>query len=124
MDIIENDFFRISCSPEDDYIEVKLTGFLTPETGQKFAEAYIGAKAKLSADKSRHRTLFDLSELKIQTQDIVAQFGGMLADPSIRSARLALYVGDSAVRMQLKRIAHENTEIFDSLADAREWLKS
>jgi hypothetical protein len=120
----KNDNFSVNVDVARDYVEVKLSGFLDLATVAAFDEAYRAAKDKLSSDRSRHVTLIDVSELKLQSQSVVSDFALMMGDSSIQSARLAFVVGDSAVKMQLRRLAHERTALFESIDEARNWLLS
>jgi hypothetical protein len=118
----EQDNFSITVDTARDYVEVFLRGFLDGEVVADFDAAYRAAKAQLSADRSKHLALIDITELKIQAQNVIADFGLMLSDPAIRSARLAFVVGESPAKMQLRRLVHENTATFDTVAEAQNWL--
>ncbi len=114
--------FSITVDPGRDCIEVQLRGFFDPQTASDFNDEYRIAKARLSADRSRHVTLVDVSGLKIQAQNIVSDFALMLSDPTIQSARLAFVVADAPVKMQLRRILQDNAAMFDTVDEARSWL--
>jgi hypothetical protein len=114
--------FSVTVDPGRDYVEVELRGFLDPQTASNFNDEYRVAKARLSADRSRHVTLIDVSGLKIQAQNIVSDFALMLSDPSIQSARLAFVVADAPVKMQLRRLLHDHAAMFDTVDEARSWL--
>jgi hypothetical protein len=114
--------FSITVDTGRDYIEVRLIGFLDMQTVADFDESYRAAKARLDADRSRHITLIDISELKIQAQNVVSDFALMLSDPSIHSARLAFVTGDAPAKMQLRRLIGDNAALFDTMEEARQWL--
>jgi hypothetical protein len=114
--------FSVMVDAGRDYVEVELRGFLDPQTASNFNDEYRVAKARLSADRSRHVTLIDVSGLKIQAQNIVSDFALMLSDPSIQSARLAFVVADAPVKMQLHRLLHDHAAMFDTVDEARSWL--
>jgi hypothetical protein len=114
--------FSVTVDTGRDYIEVELMGFLDPQTASDFNDQYRNAKARLSSDRSRHVTLIDVSQLKIQAQNVVSDFALMLSDPTIQSARLAFVVGGAPVKMQLRRLLHEQAAMFDTVEDARNWL--
>jgi hypothetical protein len=114
--------FSITVDTGRDYIEVRLIGFLDMQTVADFDESYRAAKARLDADRSRHITLIDISELKIQAQNVVSDFALMLSDPSIHSARLAFVTGDTPAKMQLRRLIGDNAALFDTMEEARQWL--
>jgi hypothetical protein len=114
--------FSITVDKGRDYIEVRLIGFLGMQTVAEFDEAYRAAKARLGADRSCHITLIDISELKIQAQNVVSDFALMLSDPAIHSARLAFVTGDTPAKMQLRRIIGDNAALFDTMDEARNWL--
>lgn len=114
--------FSVTVDPARDYIEAELRGFMDPKTVSDFNDEYRMAKARLSADRSRHVTLIDVSGLKIQAQNVVSDFALMLSDPTIQSARLAFVVADAPVKMQLRRLLHDHAAMFDTVDEARSWL--
>lgn len=118
----EMDNFSVTADPVRDYVEVRLVGFLDLDATSDFNDQYRVAKSRLSDNRNRHVTLIDVSQLKIQSQNVVSDFALMLSDPSIQSARLAFVVGDSPVKMQLRRLLHGNAEMFDTTDEARDWL--
>jgi hypothetical protein len=114
--------FSIIVDPMRQYTEVRLDGFLDTETVTRFDGEYRAAKARLKEDTSKHVTLIDVSQLKIQAQNVVSDFALMLSDPSIRSAKLAFVTGDAPAKMQLRRLVNDNAQMFDTMEQARAWL--
>jgi hypothetical protein len=114
--------FSVNVDPLRDYVEVELRGFLDPQTASDFNDEYRIAKARLSANRNRHITLINVSELKIQAQNVVSDFALMLSDSTIQSARLAFVVAEAPVKMQLRRLLHDHAAMFDTVEEARTWL--
>jgi hypothetical protein len=114
--------FFVSVDPPRGFTRVILEGFLEPQEIAEFANEFRTAKTSIPFGPERHLTLIDISEFKIQAQSVADGFAAMLADPAIRSRRLAFIVGDSPVRMQLRRMLHENARIFDDELTAEAWL--
>jgi hypothetical protein len=115
--------FSISFDPKQGQIEVHLLGFLTANVVSDFYTAYLEAKSKVLAVNDTYMTLIDLTEMKMQSADIVSDFALILNDPISHADRLAFVVGDSPVVLQLRRIM-ANPHIFKSRAEARSWLLS
>jgi hypothetical protein len=114
--------FVVQSFPERHYIEVKLSGFFTEGDMAKFLEALVAERAKLDPDLSKRRTLYDVSEFRMQAQDTVEAFAAMIADPSNQPGRLAVYVGDAAVRMQVNRVVHKDSLVATDIEAAQKWL--
>jgi hypothetical protein len=114
--------YFISVDPTHCFTNVVLEGFLSPAEIAEFAADFRDAKTAHPKGTDHHLTIIDISQFKIQAQSVAEGFAGLLADPAIRSRRLALVVGDSPVKMQLRRMIHENARIFDDEGSANEWL--
>jgi hypothetical protein len=118
-----NDHFLISVDIEQSQIEVRLMGFLSSAVVSEFYEAYLEAKTKVLAANGSFMVLFDLSELRVQSLDIVSDFALLLDTQPVDATRIAYVTGESPAVMQLRRIAG-NVHIFKTRAEARSWLKS
>jgi hypothetical protein len=114
--------FFISADPEKCFTYVILEGFLEPDEIADFAEKFKKAKASLLKGPQHHLTLIDIVAFKIQSQMVAEGFAAMMSDPAIRSQRLAFVAGDSPVRLQLRRMLHENSQIFPDRSSAEDWL--
>jgi hypothetical protein len=118
-----SDHFLISVDIEQSQIEVHLMGFLNSTVVSEFYEAYLDAKTKVLAANDSFMVLFDLSELRVQSLDIVSDFALLLDNQPVDAIRIAYVTGDSPAVMQLRRIA-ANAHIFKTRAEARKWLQS
>ncbi len=114
--------FLITTYPEKCLTEVVFEGFLDQEEIREFGQAYHAAKASLPKGPEHHITIIDVTEFKIQSQPIADGFAAMLSNPAIRSNKLAFVLGDSPVRMQLRRMIGDNAKLFDDMDSARAWL--
>ena len=105
-------------------VRIKMAGLFTPADIEAFLEARRRAHAELGCAPNQHMTLNDLSGMKIQSQEAVARFRDMLADPAYRSRRLAFVAGRTLARSQLSRAldGRDNARFFDSVEAAEAWL--
>ena len=108
-------------------VDVRLAGFLTPDSATKVIQALRDAVRSLGSDTGRHLTLYDATALKVAPGITVEQVAGAFADPAIRSlwARRVAYCTPSAlVRMQIGRLraARADIGVFATRAEALAWL--
>ena len=118
-----NATFSIIADPAHDLIRMRLVGMFGPVDLQRFLEERRAAHAKLRCGPNRHLTLCDTRPIGIQTQDMVKQFGAMLADPAYRSRRLAFVTACTLARTQLQRaIGGRDARCFTDQTEAEAWL--
>lgn len=117
--------YTIDVEPSRDLVRIEMSGFFTEADIAGFLDARAAAHAQLSCGPNQHLTLNDLRGMKIQAQEIVEAFRGMLADPSYRSKRLAFVVSPTLARSQLVRaVASRNARFFEDIAEAEMWLRT
>lgn len=115
--------FSIHVDPLRDLVRIRMSGFFTIADIEDFLVAREQAHARLRCGPNQHITLNDVSEMKIQSQEIVAAFQTMLAAPAYRSRRLAFVTGSTLARGQLLRAAiGREVRCFDDVAAAEAWL--
>jgi len=115
--------FTITAEPERDLIRISMRGFFDADAIARFVEVRALEHAKLRCGPNQHLTLNDIREMKIQSQDVVARFHALLADPAYRSRKLAFVVASSLARMQLIRaVGERHATYFTSIAEAEAWL--
>lgn len=115
--------FAISVDPVNAFVRIKLSGLLTLQDVADFANAQLAAYARLASVQRKHRTLCDVSDCKIQLQEVVQAFRQLLADERLMSAQMAFVVGNSPARMQIRRlIMRDSCRFFDTVAEAERWL--
>jgi hypothetical protein len=106
-------------------VRIKLGGFFGAGEVARFAEAQARAYASLPHDSERHLTLCDISDCKIQLQEVVDGFRRLIEDPKRMSRRIAFVTGNSPARMQIRRLAtRDNARVFDCAVEAELWLLS
>ena len=77
----------------------------------------------LRCGRNEHVTLVDIRAMKIQAQEMVSAFRAMIVAPETRARRLALVVGNSTVRMQVRRlVVSPDIACFDEPTAAEFWL--
>lgn len=100
-----------------------MAGLFTPGDIHAFLEARQRAHDELGCAPNQHITLNDLRGMKIQSQEVVAAFGALLADPAYRSRRLAFVAGQTLARSQLMRALNgRDARCFEDLEEAEAWL--
>jgi hypothetical protein len=115
--------YSIEADPTRDIVRIRMSGFFTDDDIAGFLAAREKAHARLTCGPNQHLTLNDLRGMKIQAQDIVDAFRGMLSDSAYRSKRLAFVVSPTLARSQLTRaIAGRDARFFESIAAAEAWL--
>ncbi len=115
--------YRIACEPERDLVRITMSGFFSVEQVQEFATARAEHYAQLRCPPNQHLTLCDASQMRIQTQEVVAAFARVVQIPEFRSRKLAIIVGSSLARIQTQRVSErEGVQLFRSVSDAEEWL--
>ena len=115
--------FSIRVEPDRDLVRIWMSGFFGEADVADFLAARREAHRALRCPLNAHVTLNDISEMKIQSQDIVAAFQQTLSEPEYRSRRLAFVVGTTLARGQLMRAcAGRDARCFDDVADAEAWL--
>lgn len=115
--------FSIAVDVPRSLVTIMMAGFFSPDDIARFVEERDRAHMLLRCGPNAHLTLVDIREMKIQSQESVAQFQTVLANPSVRSRRLAIIVAQSLARTQVKRAAnHRDAEYFNDAAEAERWL--
>ena len=115
--------FEISVDRRLGLVRLWIGGLFTLEDLHDFAVAQREAYSRLGAARGSHRTLCDVSDCKIQLQQVVEGFRSLLIDPSLMSARMAFVTGNSPAKMQIRRlISRDSCQFFDNAAEAERWL--
>ncbi len=102
-----------------------MSGLFTLADIAAFLEARQRAHDDLGCAPNAHVTLNDLRGMKIQSQEVVAAFRAMLADPAFRSRRLAFVAAPTLARGQLLRALQDrdnHARCFNSAGEAEAWL--
>lgn len=115
--------FSIRVDPMRDLVRIRMSGFFMLEDIASFVDARSEAHRQLRCLPNMHLTLNDVSDMKIQSQEIVTAFREMLAATEFRSRRLAFVAGSTLARAQLMRAAvGRNARCFADVASAEAWL--
>lgn len=114
--------YSVEADPARDLVRIRLAGFLTPEATADFLRARDAAHLRLRCGPNEHATVADIRDMAIQSRDVVERFQGLLADPRLRSRRLAVVTPSSLARMQAYRAAgNRGARFFADLAEAEAW---
>lgn len=115
--------FTVCAEPARDLIRITLSGFFDADELAAFRDGMVAAHHDLTCGPNRHITLVDASAMKVQSQDMVAAFGGLLADTRFQSRRLAFVVDPTLLRSQVRRaLDGRAAQWFGNKAAAEAWL--
>ena len=116
--------FTIEIDPSRDLVRIRLSGFFSVDDIGRFQAELLLAHRRLGCGRrGGPLTINDISNMAIQSQDVVARWGAFLADPAHRSRRLAFVVGSTLARMQLQRtINGRDAKVFTAADEAEQWL--
>lgn len=108
-------------------VDMRLSGFFTPELAAEATEALRAAVRSLGPAIGRHVTLYDATDLKVSPGATIEQVQAGFADPAIRPlwARRVAYCTRSALgRMQAVRLraARPDIGVFATREEALAWL--
>lgn len=118
-----NGNFSFNTDRARDLVRIQMAGLFTRADVDAFLEERRRAHAQLGCAPNRHLTLNDLRGMKIQSQESVARFREMLADPAYRSRRLAFVASQTLARSQLMRaLDGREARCFESVEEAEAWL--
>jgi hypothetical protein len=115
--------FTVSADPARDLIRITLSGFFDAQELGALRDGMAAAHRNLTCGPNRHITLVDVSAMKVQSQDMVAAFGGLLADSSFHSRRLAFVIDPTLLRSQVRRaLDGRDAQWFGTRMAAEAWL--
>jgi hypothetical protein len=116
--------FTVLIEPERKYVEISMRGYWDDATMRGFERELRRLPPVLLAGGCRigeQNTLFDTTDYAVQSQEVLAQLGAMVADPSIGSRRIAVLGSSMLGKLQTRRIA-PGYGLFRDRAEALEWL--
>ncbi len=103
---------------------ITLVGFATFQDVERFRLELVYALSTLPAHRGPHQILYDVSQAKIQSQEVVSALHDIAAN-SPKSAAFALVNASALAGRQLRRIfVHANFHIFEERHKAILWLNS
>lgn len=95
--------FEIDVDVVHSVVRMTMGGFYDAEAIDRFRIARREAFGRLRCAPNQHVSIVDIRAMKIQSQEMVAAFHTLLADPAFHSRRFALVVASSLARLQLQR---------------------
>jgi hypothetical protein len=115
--------FTIDLDPARRLMTVRMSGFYTLADVQRYADAVREATAKLGGAPEDQRMINDITEMKIQSQEIVEAFRRFMGDPRYSRRRVGFVVTSTLARQQLQRtIGSREARVFTDIADAERWV--
>ncbi|WP_066483578.1 hypothetical protein [Sphingomonas sp. CCH13-B11] len=118
-----NGHFSVDVDPARRLIKVKMGGFFSLDDVAGYHDAVHRATARAGGLPSQQRMICDISDMRIQTQDVVDAFRRVMGDPKYRQRKVGFVVASSLARMQLLRvIGSRNAQCFATEAEAEDWV--
>ncbi len=115
--------FSFDVDPARDLVRITMVGFFTPADIIAFRAAQDREHRKLTCAPNQHLTINDITGMKVQSQEMVAAFQAVLANPAHRSRRLAFIVSRTLARSQVMRALNgRQARCFENRAEAEVWL--
>lgn len=115
--------FFFDVDPTRHLVRTTLSGFFTAPAFKAYIAGRRAAFAQLRCPITHHLALTDVRGLKIQSQEMVAAFAEVLADPRTRARRLAFVAASTLARQQLSRaIGRRDARCFLDADEAEGWL--
>lgn len=115
--------FIVRTDPIHDLVRIALSGFFVAADVTALRDALAAQHKRLLCPRHQHVTLIDVSRMSVQSQEMVAAFHDLLADPRFHSRRLAFVVDPTLIRSQLRRALGERpARYFDNEYAAEAWL--
>jgi hypothetical protein len=115
--------FTIAAHPRRKLLRVALQGFFTVEQVAWFARSAQEAVAGMGCRSGDWVHICDISDMKVQSQEVAEAFTRFINHPERRSRKLAIVTGQSPVRMQIKRVlACSDAGVFKTVMEAERWI--
>ena len=117
-------FFDISIDPARKLMTIVVAGFFDTADVERLAAARAAAMRRLNSAAHDHVTLVDVSDARIQAQEVVRAFVQLIGNPAFVSRRIAFVCQGSLARMQVRRMLADadHAQMFDDRASAEAWL--
>ena len=115
--------FELTHNSVDRLIHVHMSGFFTVAEVEEFSRQEQALVVKLGWNRSGFNLLVTTSGDFVQSPEVVAALRRAVTDSQYKARRIAVVRGSALTQMQTRRIiAREETNIFSTVEEAREWL--
>lgn len=116
--------FSVEVDLERGVFETSISGFWTLAEVAAFGRAITQAAGRIVATGRRPLSLCDYTGAAIQSQEVIAAFETLMANPVHRSRRVAMFTSGAMARMQATRATRSREEFrfFTDRAAALRWL--
>ncbi|MDN4634113.1 hypothetical protein QCD71_21585 [Sphingomonas sp. PsM26] len=106
------------------FVRIRLFGFFTFDDIERFEAELLSVHERVGCGgRGGPLTVTDVTDMAIQSQEVVRRWGEFLANPAHRSRRLAFVTGSTLARMQLERASvGRGARVFTDAAKAERWL--
>lgn len=117
--------FDIVADPARDLIRLTMRGFFAEPDIVRMRASLLHALTELHCAPNQHKTLCDIREMKIQSQESVTLFQQLVGSETVRSRFLAFVTSATLARLQARRLtSREGVQFFSNLEEASDWLES
>ncbi len=114
--------YAIATEPAHRLVRITITGLLSVEQVADLYRQEHDAIAAMGCPLGQQIVLVDLRKCPLQVQDVVKTFKSKIGGEQ-SARRIALVTGDSAARMQARRIIErDDAALFSSIGEAEAWL--
>lgn len=115
--------FTIDTDAARGLLHVRMSGFYSLDDVARYHAAVDAASDALARPPARQTMICDISEMRIQSQQVVAAFQGVMGDARYRERRVGFVVASTLARTQLMRtIGDRKVQTFTNAGDAEAWL--
>ncbi len=116
--------FSIAVEPMSSLVRVRMGGFYSDVDVAAFTAELTGRMRALQCAANQHSMLCDVSEMNIQSQEVVGMFSKVVGHPKFRSRLLAFVTGSTLASMQAQRLtSREGVKFFSQVDEAERWLR-
>jgi hypothetical protein len=114
--------YTIATEPANRLVRITISGMLTVEQVASLYREEHAAIREMACPLGQQVVLVDLRKCPLQFQEVVKTFKDKIGGEH-SARRIALVTGDSAARMQARRIIErDGAALFATLAEAETWL--
>ncbi|KQN25166.1 hypothetical protein ASE86_02600 [Sphingomonas sp. Leaf33] len=118
-----NAAFAIETRRDLNLLDVRMAGFFSLDDVARYRAAMTEASRALGGDPGQQRLLCDISEMRIQSQQVVEAFRENMADPLYARRRIAFVVSPTLARTQVQRaMGNRTARLFLAREEAEGWL--
>jgi hypothetical protein len=121
-----NSGYEIEAEPATKRIYIRMSGHWSSDMAASFDKdlrAKVLGMCSHGCLPGEYLTLIDATDYQVQSLSTTERFAALIADPQIRSQKIAVVIDAGLAKLQAKRLlAADSHRIFQSAEEARAWL--